>query len=287
MNMESSLNRFGGKWTEQKINIFTKYLKAYLDIMAKYHFELIYFDGFAGCGEIEAGTQYETLLEGVATKVVDLDHPKKFDLYYLVDLHIAKANALRIRLNERHPELKSKIYVVSDDCNEKLVRLAEYVAKENQKRRALAFIDPFGMQVDWKSIASMKGLGIDMWLLVPTSAVNRMLKRDGEIDKSWMDKLIRFLGLPENEIRKLFYVEHQQVSLFGGVDNVIAKKSERIFDNIISCYRDQLSNIWNHVSRPLPLKNSKGAIIFHFIFASQNASAQKIANAIIGKELNI
>ena len=45
---------WGGLWTEEKLDAFAKYVKAYLTILNKYrdrfNWELIYFDGFAGSG---------------------------------------------------------------------------------------------------------------------------------------------------------------------------------------------------------------------------------------------
>jgi hypothetical protein len=55
------MNKFGGVWTQEKIEIFMKYVPAYLTIMnaqmrdklyAK-NWKLIYFDGFAGSGTIQ------------------------------------------------------------------------------------------------------------------------------------------------------------------------------------------------------------------------------------------
>ena len=43
------MNKFGGNWTKQKMQIVVDYAKAYLTIMNKYpHFKTLYFDGFAG-----------------------------------------------------------------------------------------------------------------------------------------------------------------------------------------------------------------------------------------------
>ena len=52
--------KFGGKWTEEKLNIFTSYLEAYLIALQNQKFKKIYIDAFAGTGEIETsdGEQY-------------------------------------------------------------------------------------------------------------------------------------------------------------------------------------------------------------------------------------
>ena len=48
---------WGGAWTEEKLDCFQKYVKAYLTIMNTYReqfqWKLVYFDGFAGCGTRE------------------------------------------------------------------------------------------------------------------------------------------------------------------------------------------------------------------------------------------
>ena len=45
---------WGGRWTDEKLDAFEKYVRAYLTIMNKYrhkyNWKLLYFDGFAGSG---------------------------------------------------------------------------------------------------------------------------------------------------------------------------------------------------------------------------------------------
>jgi hypothetical protein len=49
-----SKNKFGGGWTEKKMDIVVGYAKAYLVIMNRQSWaKTIYFDGFAGSGIIE------------------------------------------------------------------------------------------------------------------------------------------------------------------------------------------------------------------------------------------
>jgi three-Cys-motif partner protein len=278
--MDNQNNRFGGPWTEEKIDIFIKYLKAYLDIMKNYKFELIYFDGFAGCGEIES-ENYSTLIEGVVNKVLSIEHDKRFDIYYLVENN--KKNALKLNKlrDEKYANIKN-VYIIEDDCNIKLKKLSEYLAA-NKYRRALAFIDPYGLEVNWDSISVFNGLGIDMWILVPTGGVNRMLTKDGRIDESWMKKLIKFLGLTKEEIINYFYKEEIVNTLFEEKTKII--KVNKPVEKVLALYKDRLKTVFKFVSKAYPLVNSKGSIMFHFLMASNNDTAKKIANYIIGKGL--
>jgi len=273
-------NKFGGPWTEDKIDIFIKYLNAYLTIMAKQNFKLIYFDGFAGSGEIES-ENYNTLIEGVVHKVLGIEHIKKFDIYYLVEINSKKAKVLNNLKNEKFPNIKN-VHISEGDCNVKLKGLANYL-KKNKNYRTLAFIDPYGLEVNWDSLLVFENLGVDMWILIPTGGVNRMLKKDGNIKDSWLKKLSLFLGISEEEIKSYFYKSEEINTLFGE-QNIITKQTKAV-NKVLGLYKKQLNTVWSNVSEAYPLKNSKGSILYHFLLASNNKTGIKIANDIIGKEL--
>jgi three-Cys-motif partner protein len=60
------MNKFGGNWTEQKIEIVVNYAKAYLTIMNKNkQFKTLYFDGFAGSGDIFKDDTFDLILSKV------------------------------------------------------------------------------------------------------------------------------------------------------------------------------------------------------------------------------
>lgn len=81
-------NKFGGNWTEQKIEILETYIKQFLKVFKnKPHEKLLYFDGFAGSGSIEVeATEMDTkIIEGAAIKILKIDEPRSFDMYYFVE----------------------------------------------------------------------------------------------------------------------------------------------------------------------------------------------------------
>ena len=49
----AALQKFGGEWTAEKLNIFTCYLEAYQVALQHQKFKKIYIDAFAGTGKIE------------------------------------------------------------------------------------------------------------------------------------------------------------------------------------------------------------------------------------------
>lgn len=276
-------HKFGGVWTEKKIEIFLKYVSAYLNIMKSRRYKLLYFDGFAGSGEIEPKSNFKTLIEGVASKVISFDSQKSFDMYYLVEINKKRKLEIEKFLFAKYPEKKDKIYVVESDCNDKMIRMSAYL-KDHPNFRALAFIDPHGMEVNWDSLVLFKDIGIDLWLLVPSGiGYNRLLTNNGEISQSWLKKLKMSLGMNETEIKESFYRKNPQRSLFS--DDFSLLKERDIIDKIIKLYSDRLKSIWKYVSNPLPLLNSKGNCMYHFMLISNYKTAIDIANDIIRKNL--
>jgi three-Cys-motif partner protein len=274
---------FGGNWTEKKIEILVEYAKAYLKIMSKNRYwKLLYFDGFAGAGMIYKDSKIDIHVTiGAAKRIVELGEPITFDRYYFVEKSSRNARELSKETKEAFPQ--KKILVKEGDCNYELKRLAQYLKAEgNKKYRVLAYIDPCGMELEWASIEELKGAKVDIWILVPTGlGVNRLLKRDGNISDAWLKRLVKFLGLSEDEIKKYFYKNKTELTLFGEVTNQ-AKEIDAISKSA-ELYKKRLNEVFDFVSEPFVLLNSKGTTMYHLFMASNNKTALKIANDIIKK----
>jgi three-Cys-motif partner protein len=272
------MNQFGGNWTVQKIEMIVGYAKAYLTIMNKYpKFKALYFDGFAGSGSIykEEGDDIE-LIKGTAIRILEIQEPKPFDVYYFVEKSEVNKNELQALINADF--IGKTCHVVNDDCNNRLVNMATFL-KNHPSFRVLAFIDPFGMALNWNSLESLKGLGVDLWILVPTGiGVNRLLKKDGQISDAWANKLEKFLGLPKEKIIEYFYKIKTVQTLFGEETNLA--KEKQASEKASQLYKKRLNEIFNYVSEPLPLKNSTGSVMYHFMMATNNKAALGIANDV-------
>lgn len=292
--------QWGGKWTEEKLDTFEKYVNAYLTIMNVYrdksNWKLIYFDGFAGSGSRESkNKEYESnllqelfkddsiareeldLYKGAAERVLGIKQ-RGFDYYYFIDKDKESSEKLQKLLSVF--ENGNKIKYINSDANEQVKLLAEAMHK-NKTLASLALLDPFGMQVDWKSIECLKGTRTDLWILIPTGViVNRLLDRKGEL--TYIDKLTSFFGMEEELLKSYFYSKCQVQTLFGEIETV--EKVKQPIKKIAELYIQQLKGIFKHVTpEPLVLYNSRKTPIFHFACASNNPSAVKIANEIINK----
>lgn len=273
------MNQFGGNWTAIKIKMVVDYAKAYLIIMNKYPmFKTLYFDGFAGSGDIyhENNTNFD-VIKGAAIQILQINYPKSFDIYYFVEKNQKNKIALEHTISGLTETRNT--FVVCEDCNIKLKSMVEFLGK-NPDYRVLVFIDPYGMALEWASIEALKGYGIDLWILVPTGiGVNRLLKVNGDISDSWVKKLEKFLGLPEKEIFDYFYRIKKDLTLFG--EETINIKEMHAIEKAGALYKKRLNEVFKFVSEPFPLKNSTGSVMYHFMMATNNKAALKIANHII------
>jgi len=282
---------WGGPWTKKKLEAFSKYVWSYLTIMKKFPFwKTIYFDGFAGSGsrkEIKKNTpllslfnltnEEENLYKGAAERVIDLKDNLSFDYYYFIDTDKKALNKLKEKLLKKSNG--KKLIFRHDDVNNQLKKLAETLKKG--KYVALVFLDPFGMQIKWDSIAQLKGTRSDVWILIPTGViVNRLLDKKGKL--KFKDKLEDFFGLSVNEIESIFYRKKTISTLFNDEEEQMIKITEPI-KKIAEVYTERMSTIWKYVTEPLVLKNSTGVPIFHLVFASNNKTAYNIASQIIEK----
>lgn len=278
------MNKFGGDWTEEKIVVFMKYVRAYLQIMkTRTRYRLLYFDGFAGSGTISPDEDPNEFIQGVATQVLSITEPREFDVYMFVEKNADHADNLRALVESDFPN--KTVRVAEGDCNEKLLQLATYMrSPAHRNDRALAFIDPYGMQLSWDTLVALRGVEMDAWILVPTGiGIGRLLKNNGEIQPGWMTRLQDFLGMSPEEIYAYFYRQETRHTLFG--DETVVVKQERASERAGQLYRERImaANIFSHVSEPLVLRNSKNSIMYHFILCSNNATALKIANDITKK----
>lgn len=299
---ENQMNRvseplfdWGGNWTEEKLEAFEGYVNAYLKIMnsqkKKYNGwpTTIYFDGFAGSGSrISSDKDEESffdnyiveeeteLYKGSAERVLLLT--QRFDSYYFVDNDKSAIKSLVKRLNENKLVTLSCEFI-PDDVNNQIIKLSQILDSE---KAALVLLDPFGMQIDWSSIELLKNKRVDLWILIPTGVIiNRFLDRKGKLQ--FIKKLESYFGLSEEDIRKRFYEVKPEDTLFGTV-NTINKTNDSVA-KIAELYIERLKEIWKYVSeKPLKLFNTKNVPIYHFVFASNNQTALKIAKQIIDKK---
>jgi three-Cys-motif partner protein len=280
-----SLQQFGDQsWTQDKLERVRKYLVAYTKIMSKRKFKYGYIDGFAGTGYHELKQNDETdapslfpeidepevrqFLDGSARLALRVE--PRFQKYVLIEKNPQKAKELE-KLRDEFPDQTKDIKIEKREAN---AYLREICGTSWKNHRAVLFLDPFGMQVRWQTIEAIaKTKAIDTWILFPVSAVNRLLRRDGNIPDSWRRRLDSLFGEP-----KWFdvFFPKEQANLFQQQSEFRQKTAD--MQSIGTYFNKRLRSVFAGVaSNPYSLCNSKGAPLFLLCFAAANPSAAKTA----------
>ena len=294
----TSQDDFGGAWTQQKLEALGKYLQAYATIFKRnpkaQFYSISYIDAFAGTGSLQRPDpggfaelipqlmeNEERFRKGSVKRALEIDPP--FDEYIFIEKSATKCRELR-DLAKSLPTRNIKI--LNEDAN---VALPKWCKNINlQRQRAVVFIDPFGASVDWKVIAALgQTRAVDLWVLFPYSAINRMLVRDRKPPKSWSDRLTAVFGTTEWE--EAFYSTSRWPSLLDSAEQVELTSKSADFRGITDFFVARLETAFKAVSKPLPLYNSNGSLLFMLFFAAGNERSAKtglkIANDILGRLL--
>lgn len=270
---------FGGPWTHQKLKILEAYLMAYITIFeqnerARY-FRRTYVDAFAGSGTIadratsspylidpEADPEFQELHKGSVRLALDLE--PGFHEYMFIERNAGRAQQLE-ELVSTLPRHK-RAAVLRGDAN---TELREWARRTNwDKRRAVVFLDPYGMQVEWDTITALAQTeAVDLWLLFPVGiGVNRLLTQSIP-NEAWARRLTLMFG--NDEWRQEFYRAPPQGTLFGG-----GAEPERVahWEQVERYFLERLATVFASVA-PVPrrLYNSTNAApLYSLFFASAN-----------------
>src|SRR5258706_14758892 len=164
--------KFGSAHTEYKLGKLDEYLKAYTTALKKQGFRLIFFDAFAGTGDIQIGSEtsllgavddYSPFIKGSADRALQLC--TAFDEYVFFEKSKAKAKALEI-LKSQYPATASRISIRQADANDELLKFCSQT--DWSKCLAVVFLDPQGNQVKGKTIEAIAHTrALDLWQLFP------------------------------------------------------------------------------------------------------------------------
>ncbi len=261
-----------GKWSEEKLELLRKYLNGYVAVLKKQASKGIkgyeYIDGFAGTGRPKSKDK-ERYIEG--SPRVALGLPTPFTKYHFIEIaewRRAKLEALKQEFADRDIE------IYPGDCNEVLRSQIVPTLPYSSYKRAIAFLDPFGLALEWetlKAIASTRT--IEVFINIPIMDINRNIRRQDkdQISEESRERMTRFWG-PGWDAD--FFEE--QTDLFE-TKIVLKRQSARQVGNL---YRKRLREIFPCCTVPVVLRNSTNAPLYGLIFAGHKEAGLNIAQSI-------
>ena len=285
-------HHFGGGHTEIKLNIVTEYVQSYLTAMKNLSFRTLYVDAFAGSGSRDLEVEGDdNLLPGVidqdsdcvslpgsVKRVLALD--PAFDSYYFIDAKASHVKALK-ELKAEHPD--RNITCICGDANSELQKICGELKKTispasnrsgHYGDRGVTFLDPYGMQVDWKTLQAIaKSQVMDLWFLFPSHGIARQLANNlDRVDESKKIALTRALGTDkwENDLYDI------STDLLG--DPVVTRTGD--LNKLQKFVQERLSDLFKgKVFDPIPIQNSNKGGNFDLYFAISNPAPKAIGLA--------
>lgn len=263
------------------------YLQGYTTALKKTPFQKLYIDAFAGTGYRDTRRENEedspqnplfpdmaepepqSFLDGSARLALKIE--PKFDQYIFIERSPERCAHLE-SLKTEFPGLANKIDIRQGDANAKIQELC---ATDWRSKRAVLFLDPYGMQVEWKTIEAIaKTKAIDLWLLFPLGiGVNRLLTKSGDIPNTWRNRLNLLLGTED------WYDEFYKVAitptLFGENKETLIKAK---METIGRYFNNRLKSVFVGVAEePGVLRNSANNPLYLLCFAVGNERGKDIA----------
>jgi three-Cys-motif partner protein len=269
--MTSDLHGLGfediGPWSEIKLAIVREYASAYSRILAARKFHHLYIDAFAGGGTLLSRSRDE-LIPGSPINALDIDPP--FREFHFIDLSSAKVTQLRDLTKGR-----TNVTIHNGDANVVLRSLFPTILWDEYKR-ALCLLDPYGLHYQWDVVhaaGQMRTIEIFLHFSILDANRNVLRRNPDQIDPEQARRLTAAWG--DASWRDVAYTRTGLFQFENKVTN----------EEIARAYQERLRRVagFAYVPDPLPIRNSKGVVIYYLYFAAQQPVAAKIVRDIFRK----
>jgi three-Cys-motif partner protein len=301
------MRKFGGNWSESKLDCVERYALSYLGVMQKQHWcTLNYVDAFAGRGkqtlksDTGSGAELremdsffgdeseridtEEFLIGSAIRALraSVRSSRQFDRFIFIDVDKSSCLELESIVQSDFAEIRNTVEIICSDAD---TALGNYISKVDwSSTRALVFLDPYGLEVSWNLITRIAKTGAcDAWYLFPLGGVIRLMTKNAHVPDTWRARLNRVFGT--DEWYGEFYRPSGQQSLFEYEQKNLYRNVST--EHVIDFVRHRLQSIFPAVSNAGILRNVNGAPLFALVLGVSSPSpgaqqaALRIANHLV------
>jgi len=290
VRLADSQNVFGSvDTTGKKLSIIKLYLQMYQkSVGAQSWSRTHYVDAFAGTGEIKTSKKKDkeqnelfefdeesrAVIQG-STKIA-LNVEPHFDSYTFIELKKKKIEELRETL-VGHQNFH-KIKFLQGDANSEVKAFCDTLGS---KDRAVVFLDPFGSQVEWDTVATIAATEkIDLWYLFPSGGgIYRQISKDGTVHFTHEDAITRIVGTQDWKTE--FIKRHESRDLFDDFNITLEKTVDP--KSAAEFMKERMRSVFKGKVGDFSIPLGKHAYpSFHLLFASGNPSrsATNLANRI-------
>jgi len=258
-----------GYWSEVKLDIVRKYASAYSTIMNKQKeiLSYLYIDAFAGAGvHIRKQTREFVAGSPLNALVISPAIPE----YHFIDLDGDKVDKLGDIVGKR-----SDVSIHKGDCNKVLLAEVFPRCRYEDYRRALCLLDPYSLNVNWEVLqkaGQIKSIEIFYNFMIMDANMNVFARSPDKVQPSQVARMDAVWG--DHSWREVAY--RKTPGLFSDMEEKTTNEA------VVNAFRDRLIKVagFEYVPEPMPMRNSKGSVIYYLFFASPNRTGAKIVKNI-------
>ncbi len=263
-----------GYWTEMKLAILQDYATAYAQVLKDQRAirHVAYIDGFAGAGA-HISKQSGALIQGSPARALSIQPP--FSHYHFVEMDEDRADRLRLMSSP------SNATVYHGDCNEVLLKQVFPQCRYEDYRRALCLLDPYKLNPNWEVVQTagkMQSIEIFLNFMIMDANMNALKKNPESVTPEQAQRMTNFWG--DDSWRQAAYRTER------GLFEEIEEKGTN--EAVVEAYCERLKSVagFKYVPEPLPMRNTRGTVIYYLLFASHNSTGNRIAEHIFKKYRN-
>ena len=273
-----------GRWSIRKLDMLTAYARGYAVVMNAQKTDrnvrgtawlraYYYVDAFAGPGIAlnKNDAEVAEYIEGSPSRILSID--PKFDHMWLIDRNSSRARRLGRTLEAAGAQTARFTVQGGVDANAYIRTLVDRLASDE---RALVFLDPYGLQVEWGTITLLAATRkVDILINFSLMGVLRNLRRVGGPSLGVRNLLSRVM-------KSTAWIEELYVPQARLWDDPVAVRGQLAASVVAERYEADLREVFAAVSPPAVMTNSKGGPIYALVFASQNTrAAPSIWNSVL------
>lgn len=255
------------EWSRDKLDFLSEYLAAYRTVMSRQSWcrGVYYVDAFAGPGDWkDRDEDTERYVEGSPLRALSVDPP--FDHYIFIERDEKHASHLRGIITGFPTR---DVQLLCTDANEAIMRSVCPVIRRDRYVRGFVLLDPYGLTINWETMKALADThACDIFVNFSIMGFQRRLPADRSMDESQRLLFERVMG-DVSDLEGL-YRKDPQMNLFGHQsvhrDRIPAQRAATLYAN-------RLKNIFDFVSDPVIMKNTRNAPLYALFIASQNKNA--------------
>lgn len=264
-----------GYWSEVKLDIVQRYASEYTKVLSKQASirGFSYIDGFAGAGHHVSRSSGAQV---AGSPVIAMKIAPAFSALYLVDLDGSRTRELK-RLAEGDP----RVQVHHGDGNQILLRDVFPKCLWEDRQRALCLLDPYKLNVNWevlRTAGQMHSIEVFYNFMIMDANMNVFMRDPSKVSPEQAARMDAVWG--DSTWRTAAYQSSQD--LFGEIE-------EKATNEVIAeAFRKRLQEVagFKYVPQPLPMRNSRGAVVYYLYFGSHNPAGDRIVTYIFDKYRN-